>query len=52
VAAARLASNPVAIPPQAPVVGLVETLLAGAQAGVYPASRASRLPPAGALRTL
>ncbi|GIH16729.1 ABC transporter permease [Rugosimonospora africana] len=52
VAAARLAGNPVAIPLQAPLAGLIAALLVGALAGLYPATRASRLPPADALRTL
>ncbi|WP_426503163.1 ABC transporter permease [Dactylosporangium sp. McL0621] len=50
--AAHTAGNPVAIPPQAPLAGLVAALLVGALAGLYPAARASRLPPADALRTL
>jgi putative ABC transport system permease protein len=50
--AARLAGNPVAIPLEAPLAGLAAALLVGALAGLYPAARASRLPPADALRTL
>jgi putative ABC transport system permease protein len=52
VVAARIAGNPVAIPLPALVAGLGAALLVGALAGVYPAARASRLPPADALRAL
>ncbi|GGM45024.1 FtsX-like permease family protein [Dactylosporangium sucinum] len=50
--AARLAGNPVAIPPETVAAGLAAALLVGTLAGLYPAARASRLPPADALRTL
>jgi putative ABC transport system permease protein len=50
--AARLAGNPVTIPPLALAAGLGAALLVGALAGVYPAAGAARLSPAVALRAL
>jgi putative ABC transport system permease protein len=52
VVAARGAGNPVAIPLAAPLAGIAAAVLVGALAGLYPAVRAARLPPADALRTL
>jgi putative ABC transport system permease protein len=50
--AARLAGNPVAVPPVALLAGVTAALLVGALAGTYPAVRAARLAPTTALRSL
>jgi putative ABC transport system permease protein len=44
--------QPVVIPPEAILGGVVAALLIGAVAGLYPAARASRLSPTEALRTV
>jgi putative ABC transport system permease protein len=44
--------QPVVIPPEAILGGVVAALPIGAVAGLYPAARASRLSPTEALRTV
>jgi putative ABC transport system permease protein len=44
--------QPVVVPPEAIIGGVVAALLIGAVAGLYPAARASRLSPTEALRTV